>query len=215
MIRKLKLLFAGATLLSMLMVALCLGSYEWIDRVAHNRIITNVNDLGEYDVALVLGTSKYLKNGHNNQYFTYRIDAAAELYKKGKVKKILVSGDNSTATYNEPRDMLQALIAKGIPEKDIVLDYAGFRTFDSMIRARDVFGQNRFVVVSQEFHAERAVYIARANQMDVVGFTAKNPKVSWKYMFTREILARTKALLDCNILGTTPRFLGEKVDMGV
>lgn len=196
-------------------VLTCLTSYLLVESAGWKTTYTDVNEIKAYDVALVLGTSKFTRTGRHNPYFSYRIDAAAKLYFSGKVKKILVSGDNSLKEYNEPQDMYQALIAKGIPKDDIVLDYAGFRTFDSVIRAREVFGQDSFIIVSQQFHIERAIYIAHSKDMKVVGFAAKDPTTARTKMFSREILARTKAVLDCYVLGTDPKFLGEKVDMGI
>ncbi len=189
---------------------LCSASYWYIANVTSPHIHTDITSLGVYDVALVLGTSKYSKAGNRNMYFYHRIDAAVALYNSGKVKKILVSGDNSQKEYNEPFDMLKALMERGIPRKDIVLDYAGFRTFDSMVRAKEVFGQKRFVVISQKFHLERALYIGMNKDMDVVGFVAKDPTRANIPLFAREIMARTKAVLDCQLLGTTPKFLGQK-----
>lgn len=194
----------------------CFTSYLLVESAGWKTTFTDINNIEAHDVALVLGTSKYTRSGKRNPFFAYRIEAAADLYFSGKVKKILVSGDNSLKEYNEPQDMYEALIAKGIPKEDIVLDYAGFRTFDSVIRAREVFGQDNFVVVSQQFHIERAIYIARSKNMKgVVGYAAKDPTTAKTKMFTRELLARTKAVLDCYVLGTSPKFLGEKVDMDI
>lgn len=194
----------------------CLTSYYLVESAGWKTTFTDLDNMQAYDVALVLGTSKYTRTGNRNPFFAYRIDAAADLYFSGKVKKILVSGDNSLKEYNEPQDMYQALIAKGIPSQDIVLDFAGFRTFDSVIRAKEVFGQESFVVVSQQFHIERAIYIAHSKDMDnVVGYAAKDPTTARTKMLLREILARTKAVLDCYILGTSPKFLGDKVDMDI
>lgn len=123
-----------------------------VNKSAEGKIYTDSNTIPAKDVAVVLGTSRWLTNGYENNYFTYRINAAANLYLNGKVKKILVSGDNGTASYNEPFDMFDALVDKGVNPDDIVLDYAGFRTFDSMVRANKVFGLNNFIVVSQDWH---------------------------------------------------------------
>lgn len=202
---------------SLAATVLCSASYWYIVSVTTPKIYTDIDKIGQYDVALVLGTSKYNRNGTRNMYFHHRIDAAAELYQAGKVKKILVSGDNGLREYNEPFDMLKALMARGIPRKDIVLDYAGFRTFDSMVRASEVFGQKSFVVVSQKFHLERALYIGMTKKMDVVGYVANNPSKASFMLFGRELMARTKAVLDCQLLGTTPKFLGQKevIDMSL
>jgi SanA protein len=202
---------------SLAATVLCSASYWYMVSVATPKIFTDIDEIGQYDVALVLGTSKYNRNGTSNMYFHNRIDAAVELYQAGKVKKILVSGDNGLREYNEPFDMLKALMARGIPRKDIVLDYAGFRTFDSMVRASEVFGQKSFVVVSQKFHLERALYIGMTKKMDVVGYVANNPASASFMLFGRELMARTKAVLDCQLLGTTPKFLGQKeeIDMSI
>lgn len=166
-------------------------------------------------VAVVLGTSSHLINGNKNRYFEYRMDAAAELYHLKKVKYVLVSGDNRQKNYNEPIAMQKALKKRGVPEENIVLDYAGFRTFDSMIRAKEVFGQAEFVVVSQKFHNERAVYIARHSGIDVWGYNASDVEVSAGLKTKlREVLARAKMMLDLYVLNTEPHFLGEKIIIG-
>jgi SanA protein len=210
-----KRFFSISLLGALAMLLFCNAGYWYIAHVSDTHIFTDIDQIGQYDVALVLGTSKYNRNGTRNMYFYHRIDAAVDLYTNGKVKKILVSGDNSLREYNEPFDMLKALIDRGIPRKDIVLDYAGFRTFDSMVRANEVFGQQSFIVVSQKFHLERALYIGLAKKMDVIGYVAKDPIHASNKLFAREIMARAMALLDCKLLGTTPKFLGQKevIDM--
>ena len=142
-------------------VAALLGYSEWTVSDARHYTYDDVDAVPYNRVALVLGTSKYLIGGSPNHYFKYRIKAAAELYNNGKVDYILVSGDNATVQYNEPRQMRRALIQAGIPASAIYSDYAGFRTLDSIVRAKEVFGQARFTVVSQAFHNERAIFIAR------------------------------------------------------
>ncbi|MBC8045358.1 MAG: YdcF family protein [Fimbriimonadaceae bacterium] len=183
-----------------------------VNNTASGRLFYNAYSIPESDVAVVLGTSRYLENGEENWFFNYRMEAAAQLYRAGKVKKILVSGDNSAMSYNEPLEMLNSLIDRGVCAEDIKLDYAGFRTFDSMVRAKEVFGLNNFIVVSQEFHCERAIYIADSKGINVYGFVAKNPQNSTKTLI-REYPARVNAFLDCHILNTKPHFLGEKVDI--
>lgn len=166
-------------------------------------------------VALLLGTSSHLINGNKNRYFEYRMDAAAELFHQHKVEYILVSGDNRQKNYNEPIAMQKALKSRGVPEENIVLDYAGFRTFDSMIRAKEVFGQSEFVVVSQKFHNERAVYIARHSSIDAYGYNARDVEASAGLKTRlREVLARVKMMLDLYVLNTEPHFLGEKIIIG-
>ena len=162
----------------------------------------------------MLGTSPKLKNGNNNLYFDYRILAAVELYKAGKIKYILISGDNRREDYNEPEEMKKALMQKGIPEKFIYLDYAGFRTLDSVIRAKEVFGQNQLTIISQRFHNERAIYLAERNGINAIGYNAKdvNAYAGLKTNI-RELLARVKMFIDLAI-DKQPHFLGGKIIIG-
>ncbi|MGL5233945.1 MAG: SanA/YdcF family protein [Empedobacter falsenii] len=164
-------------------------------------------------VAIVLGTVPNLVSGYQNYYFTYRIEAATKLYQSGKVTHFILSGDHGRKNYNEPEAMKQALIKNGVPENVIYLDYAGFRTLDSMIRAKEIFGQNEFIVVSQEFHNQRAVYIARQNGISAYGYNAKdvNKNAGLKTNI-REYFARTKVFID-SFFGVQPKFLGEKIEI--
>ncbi len=172
---------------------------------------TDINKVEDFKVGLVLGTSKYTSQGRINLFYKYRLQAATELYNSGKICKILVSGDNGNYSYNEPRMMFQDLVDAGIPSSDIFLDYAGFRTFDSVIRANKVFNQTSFLIISQQFHNERAVFIAKKNGINAKAYNAKG--VSFKFSpktVIREKLARVKAVLDVHLLGTSPKFLGKK-----
>ncbi len=171
----------------------------------------DIDHLQPAKVGLLLGTSRNLKNGAKNDFFFNRTDAAAALYKGGKIRNILISGDNSRAGYNEPADMKAELILNGVPDTVIYLDYAGFRTLDAVIRARDIFGQNSFIVISQKFHNERAVYLARNSGMDAYGYNAKEV-TAYKGFRTklREIFARDKMFLDL-FFGVKPKFSGEKI----
>ncbi len=175
----------------------------------------SIEEVEPVKVAVLLGTSQFLSNGQKNQYFEFRMNAATELYNAGKVQYVLVSGDNRKRNYNEPVAMQNALIKRGIPEENIVLDYAGFRTLDSMVRAREVFGQKKFIVISQKFHNERAVYIARKKGIEAFGYNARDVEVRAGFKTrVREVLARTKMMLDLYILRTQPHFLGEEVKIG-
>lgn len=177
-------------------------------------IFNDINQIEEHKVGLVLGTSEKTVGGGANPFFVNRIEAATKLYQAGKIKKILVSGDNAAISYNEPKAMQIALLDKGIPKEDIVLDYAGFRTLDSVIRARDVFGQNDLIIISQEFHIKRAVYIARTLGIDAQGFIAQGVSMTFNARTqVREVLARTQAWTDVHILNRQPKFLGEKEEI--
>lgn len=187
----------------------------WIWSATHKRVFTNLDDLPDTEVALVLGTSRFTSEGEENPYFTYRIQLAAELYKKGKVKHIIVSGDNNTKYYNEPKEMREALLLFGIPYRDIILDYAGFRTLDSMIRCKEIFGQDKVIVITQRFHTFRAIFIGDYYGMEATAIAARNLPLRRSYkMELRETLARSKAILDLYILRESPKFLGKKEIIG-
>ncbi|MDD3037255.1 ElyC/SanA/YdcF family protein [Bacteroides sp.] len=181
-----------------------------IKKNASSKLYTEVNDIPVNHTGLLLGTTPKLKNGNNNLYFDYRILAAVELYKAGKIKHILISGDNRKKNYNEPEEMKKALMQKGVPEKAIYLDYAGFRTLDSVVRAKEVFGLDQFTIISQQFHNERAIYLAEENGINAIGYNAKNVK-AYAGLKTniRELFARVKMFIDLAV-GKQPRFLGEK-----
>lgn len=184
-----------------------------VTSVSNPYIYSSVDSVPQQKVGMVLGTSKLLKSGYPNLYFVYRIDAAAELFHSGKVTYLIVSGDNGSENYNEPEDMKNALVEKGVPEEKIILDYAGFRTFDSVIRAKEVFGQTSFIIISQKFHNQRAVYIARKNGIEAYGYNAKDVvKYGGLKTKAREYFARTNLFID-QFIGKQPKFLGEKINI--
>jgi SanA protein len=175
-------------------------------------LYNNINVLPRTRVALVLGTSNKRTNGDENMYFTNRIKAARDLYYYGKIRKLILSGDNSKDYYNEPKEMKKALMLMGVPDSAMVLDYAGLRTFDSMIRAKEIFGLDTVMVVSQRFHNERAVFIARENGIIAYGYNASNVEYqNTLKVKTRELFAKVKCFLDVYLLGTRPKYLGEKI----
>ena len=165
-------------------------------------------------VGLVLGTNKFVARGRHNAYYTQRITAAAKLYKAGKVEFLLVSGDNRRSDYNEPVTMKHDLIAAGVPKNKIICDYAGFRTLDSLIRAKEVFGQSKLTIISQRFHNERALFLARAHEIEAVAYDAGTGNFPQGKTALREILARAQAVLDAWVLRTRPKFLGERISIG-
>lgn len=183
-----------------------------VKSTAKAHIYSSVTEIPKNDVGVVLGTSKYVVKGGINPYFKFRMDAAWKLYRNNKIRHIIVSGDNHKDGYNEPQQMKEYLVKLGVPARAITLDYAGFRTFDSMIRANEVFGQQSFTIISQKFHNERAVFIAKSYDIDVVAFNAKSPYLS-RRMRIREFLAKCKAVLDIYMLKTKPKFLGEKIEI--
>ncbi len=171
-----------------------------------------VADVSPAYCALVLGTSKERSNGRPNRFFKHRIEAAAALYASGKCRKLIVSGDNGAADYNEPADMRAELIRLGVPAADIQCDYAGFRTLDSVVRFHEVFGQQRGIVVSQASHNARAIYIARSRGIELVGYNAEDVgAAAGAKNRLRECVARAACVLDVRVFGTAPKFLGPRI----
>ncbi|MBN8697880.1 MAG: YdcF family protein, partial [Bacteroidetes bacterium] len=167
-------------------------------------------------IGLLLGANKKSSRGGDNLYFKNRIKAASDLLKAGKIKHIIVSGDNHIKEYDEATDMCDALIWEGVPDSCITLDYAGFRTFDSMVRCLKVFKQKNVTVISQEFHNQRAVFIGNYYEMNVIGFNAKDVPAKYSIKTAiREYFAKLKAVLDLYVFHTEPKFLGEEVKIRI
>ncbi len=189
-----------------------IGIDMYISKQAAPNLYNNITKVPSKKAALVLGTAKYMVGGGKNYFYTYRIRAAVNLFKAGKVKAIVVSGDHSTKYYNETSKMQKDLIKAGISSKYITLDPLGVRTLDSVVRAEAIFDLKDYIIVSQKFHLERALFIAKAKGQKAIGFIAKDiPGTAAAYrMKAREYLARAKAFLDVYILHTTPKFHGKK-----
>lgn len=177
------------------------------------RIADSIDEVRPTHVGLVLGTTDRI-DGRENPYFRHRIDAAARLWHAGRVATLLVSGDNRSRYYNEPVRMREALVARGVPADRIVCDFAGLRTFDSVVRAKEVFGIDEVLFISQRFHVERAIYIARSRGIDARGFAADDvePQLAVKTR-VREIGARIRMWLDVHVLDTRPRHLGKRIHL--
>lgn len=187
------------------------AKYE-IDTVSQGKVYNSISEVPKRKIGLVLGCSKYLSNGRKNLYFQQRIDAAKDLYFSDKVKFLLVSGDNSTKYYDEPTTMKKDLIALGVPGNKIYCDYAGLSTFDSVVRTKEVFKENQFIVISQGFHVRRAIYLGLAHDIDLIGYAPQGVfGLGSLKTELRECLARGKALLDVKFLERQPKLLGEPV----
>jgi SanA protein len=161
----------------------------------------------------VLGCAR-LAGKYRNLFFDNRVEAAARLFHAGKVDYLIVSGDNHVRGYDEPKDMKDSLVQVGVPAGRVYCDYAGFRTLDSIVRAREVFGQTKIIVVSQEFHNQRAIFIAQHRGVDAIGFNA--PEVDAYISFKTkclELAARANVLLDLFVLHRAPKFLGARVQL--
>lgn len=179
----------------------------WASR---GRIFSEVSQMPVTKVGLIFGTTDRV-GGRENLYFRYRIDAATEAWNAGKVETLIVSGDNRSRYYNEPEKMRQALVARGIPADRIVSDYAGLRTLDSVVRAKEIFGADTVLFISQRFQIERAIYLAKAHDINAYGFAARDVETqAGMKTRIREIGARVKMWLDVNFLNTRPQYLGEK-----
>lgn len=202
----------GYSLLTIFMVFLAVVILldRWVSWKTASDVYDNVEDLPYRQVGVVLGTAKYVSAGKVNQYYQYRIQGALNAYNSNKVNYLLLSGDNSQSSYNEPITMKRDLIREGIPARNIVLDYAGFRTLDSVIRTRKVFDTNDFTIITQRFHCERALFIAQYMGISAQCYAVSTPKhMDWIRL--REVGARIGTIVDLYILQRQPRFLGPLV----
>lgn len=197
-------------------LTLLLFTNWWVVTSTEANVLTDMSQLNNHPVALVLGTSNKLRNGSANPLFENRIKAAAALYHQGKVKHLIVSGDNRTIYYNEPIEMRKALVLLGVPDSVITLDYAGLRTLDSIVRCKEIFGQDKITIITQSFHSYRALFISRFYNIDAVALVTQEPAGEVPFhVYFREYFARTKAVLDLYVLKTAPRHLGEKEPLGI
>lgn len=181
---------------------------------AKSKIHTSISTIPHNHVGLLLGTSPLNRHARTNSYFVNRIKVAVKLYRSGKIDYIIASGDNHTLQYNEPIAMRDSLIAHGIPNERIILDYAGFRTLDSVVRAKKIFGCDSLTIISQSEHCERALFIAEAHGIHAIACPAetKAHRATRLRLAAREWLARDKMMLDL-FTGKNPYFLGEEISI--
>ena len=202
-------LLAAGVITFFLMIGLMVLADRVCQRASNGKIFRSKETIPTNDVALVLGTAKKTSRGNPNLHFNQRIEAAAALFKAGKVRHLLVSGDNSVKNYDEPTDMRDALVEAGVPKDAISCDYAGLRTLDSVVRAKTVFGLTNFTIVTEEFHCPRSVWIARRHGLNVVAFAAPDLSVRWSARVKmREALARVWCAIDLYVLNRQPKFSG-------
>jgi SanA protein len=201
-------------LLSALFIfALIFFSNLVINFYSNDRIFYSVSEIPSKKTALVLGTSKYLIGSTKqiNLFYKERIKAANDLFESGKVETLILSGTNDSKYYNEPETMKKDLMDLGIPENKLYLDYAGFRTLDSVVRTKEIFSQSDLIIVSQKFHLQRAIFIAGLNNMEAVGYAAQDPPfLTSAKIYLREIFSRINLLFDI-LFQREPRFYGPKV----
>jgi SanA protein len=190
-------MFCGATI-----VLVC---NWWVVYNTRSQIYFDIHELPANDVGLVLGTSKFVRSGKENLFFRYRMEATARLWKEGKVKYLILSGNNDSEYYNEPVDMQRALVKLGVPTSVMTLDYAGYRTFDSVVRCKDVFNQENITIISQNFHNARALYIGNHEGIEAIAFAAQDVPDGYSLRtLIREYLARPYALLDVYVFRPQP-----------
>ncbi len=191
--------------------ALVAGTNYWVISQSRERIISDPERLPREDVGLVLGTSPIRRSGQPNPFFEGRMNAAAQLYRMGKVRHLLLSGDNGKREYDEPSAMRDALLKRGIPASAMTLDYAGFRTLDSIVRAKAIFGVSRTIIITDDFHESRSLFLAQAYGIDAVGFSSERvPLGDSKKTRVRELASRFVACLDVYLLKTKPRYFGKQ-----
>ena len=211
--RSRRLLIACLILCAAALATLTLPSW-WITRMAVGRCFDDVAAVPHRKVGVVLGTSKYVSAGRENLHYRHRIQAAAKLFAAGCVDYLLVSG-NQSKNYDEPATMRADLARLGVPADRIFLDPCGMRTLDSVVRAGEIFGQREFIVISQRFHNERAIFIGSRRGLDVIGYNAPDVGlVGGLRTSFRERFARLIAVLDVTILDRQPGRLGESVTIG-
>jgi vancomycin permeability regulator SanA len=203
-------LISGLVIVSVIATPIALNLY--VNNITKNSRYTEAVKIPPQPVAIVFGAGVY-SDGTPSPMLADRVTAAVELYKLGRVKKILMTGDNSRENYDEVTTMQKFAVARGVPEKDITLDYAGFSTYESCYRAKKIFGVKNAVLVTQNFHLPRAVYTCRQFDIQALGLGTPDWEsyskltVSW-YTF-REQISIIKALWEVHVTHPKPTFLGE------
>lgn len=198
--RRMKILVSLAVICVLAFTAPFAARYR-VQHSTEGRIYRNVQDVPKCRVAVVLGAYVF-PSGALSSLLRDRVDAAIELYRAGKVEKILMSGDNRFSHYDEPTRMMEYAVKHGIPAEDVVMDFAGRRTYDSIYRAKHIFGLDRFIIVSQGFHVSRAIFLSKHIGVDAYGFAIDN--YSSRKAENREILACMSAVLDVYVFHPKP-----------
>lgn len=214
-IKKLKMWFITIIILTITTLIYTIAVNSFVTDKTSHLLFSSVEEVPFNRVGLLLGTSKHLTDGRLNLYYKYRLKAAVKLYKSHKIEYLLISGDNGSIYYDEPTTFKNDLIRAGVPQEKIYMDYAGFRTLDSIVRCNKIFGQESITVISQPFHNARAVYLASHHEISAVGYNAKDVSNYFGLKTRmREMLARVKMMLDLTC-HKKPKFLGEKIIIGI
>ncbi len=212
--RNLQRFLVGGLVLLLSVGAAMLVANDCLKSSARSYMYDDVARVPQRKTALLLGTNKWLAKSKKNEYFTNRMEAAALLYNNKKIDKIIVSGDSSRY-YNEPEEMTAALVALGVPSTAIYPDFAGFRTYDSMYRCKKKYNQKNIIIITQKFHAYRAVFIARALGINAVSYNAETPKEALNDSHLREFWARLGAIFDVYLFHTKPRNVGQPTNINI
>ncbi|HVG39692.1 MAG TPA: ElyC/SanA/YdcF family protein [Pyrinomonadaceae bacterium] len=214
--RNLKRLLYLAAAAVVLTIALIVGLRLWVHRAYRQKIVAQIEEVkpvdGEPRVAIVFGAGLW-SGGTPSPVLYDRIETAVDLYRAGRVQKLLLTGDNRFQNYNEPAVMRRTALELGVPAEDLVPDYAGRRTYDSCYRAREIYGVRRAVLVTQAFHLDRAMYLCESFGIDSVGVAADRQtygSASRQLWNGREVLATAGAWLDLHVLRPVP-ILGDKI----
>lgn len=214
--KKRSIWFKVVALPLLLLGAFVLFCNLWVVLSTNSRVFDSSGEIKSNTVGLVLGTSKKVAPNQPNPHFEHRLAAAAELYREGKVRHLLVSGDKDSRYYNEPRDMTAKLVSLEVPKESITPDYSGYRTLDSIVRAKKIYGLDKVTIISDGFHVSRALFVARKEGLDAVAFASQ--PVSLKYSLQarlREYLARVLVVLDLYLFDTQPNEMGSPVSIAV
>lgn len=209
------MLITALVSLVVLAVGAMVAAWWWLDSASEPFAADRAETAQTAEVALVLGAAPFLDDGRPNRFFEHRLDAAANLHRAGKVKFLLVSGDSVHPSYDETTAMKRGLVKRGVPAEAVYRDPAGVRTLDSVLRARDLYGLRRTVIVSQDFHVRRAVWLARQHGIEAYGLDAQGVSPfdaldSW----ARQFPSALKAVLDI-WTGSVARYRGKPVRIGV
>ena len=203
--------FLKILLVLFLIGAIIFGGIQiYVNSFAKGRLVSPTT-APSVDAVMILGAYVY-ENGNPSPVLQDRLDYGYEIYQAGKAKKIIVTGDHGTIQYDEVNAMKDYLLKKGVPAQDIFLDHAGFDTYDSMYRARDIFGVKSLIISTQQFHINRALYISQRLGLDSYGYPSDDnilPRIQLQN--ARESLAKVKAVLETDILRNKPRLLGPKI----
>ncbi len=187
---------------SILLLLFILACNIWIITATKSQVFYDIAFLPDNRDGLVLATGRLIERGRINQHFVRRVDAAAALYRAGKVQRLILSGDKG---HDEPMELKRALLARGVPESALVLDNYGLRTLDSVVRARDVFHCGNLTIISERFHDFRALFLSRYYGVNAVAYAPQDLPFRWMIRSNlRESLARVKAVLDLYVLKTKP-----------